>query len=258
MFKKEENAVAEWSEENVALCAKRQAEILDCAATMLLPGGKLCYSTCTFAKEENEMQITSFLERHPEFSLLEQHRIWPHKQQGEGHFAALLQKEGILGFEKNSSLSGKQKEKKILDKQQDKLFWEFLKENARDNFVAMIEERKEDLLLFGDNLFLLPQQSPDLKGLKVVRPGIQIGTFKKNRFEPAHSLSHVLSVRDFQRNLNLNKEDAGVLKYLKGESLDGEDIGKGWCLVSVEGIPLGFGKVSNGICKNHYPKGLRV
>ena len=108
MFKKEENAVAEWSEENVALCAKRQAEILDCAATMLLPGGKLCYSTCTFAKEENEMQITSFLERHPEFSLLEQHRIWPHKQQGEGHFAALLQKEGILGFEKNSSLSGKQ------------------------------------------------------------------------------------------------------------------------------------------------------
>ena len=261
MFKKEENAIVQWSEENVRLCAKRQEEILDCAATMLLPGGKLCYSTCTFALEENELQIEGFLERHPEFILLEHHRIWPHKQRGEGHFAALLQKEGDCGFpEKLSGAIKKEniKGRNVFDKQQDKLFWEFLRENFSSDFVKGIEERKEDFLLFGDKVFLLPQQSPNLKGMKVVRPGLQIGTFKKNRFEPAHSLSHALSVKDFQRVINLKKEEEQVTKYLKGESMDHVKVEKGWCLVCVEGIPLGFGKVSNGICKNHYPKGLRI
>ena len=265
MFKKEENAIAEWSEENVALCAARQAGILDCAASMLLPGGKLCYSTCTFAVEENEGQIENFLESHPEFTLVEQHRIWPHKERGEGHFAALLQKEGTLDLAKkdsdlreNEKKNGKKNEKNTLDKQQALLFWDFLRGNFSKDFVKDIEERKEDLLLFGDNLYLRPLESPTLKGMKVIRPGLQMGSFKKNRFEPAHALSHALSGTDAQRVINLSKEDERVIKYLKGESIVQGEEEKGWCLICVEGISLGFGKASNGICKNHYPKGLRI
>ncbi len=70
MFRKNEAACEEWSPENVQLCAERQDEILDCAAKMLLPGGRLVYSTCTFAPAENEGSISRFLERHPEFRIL--------------------------------------------------------------------------------------------------------------------------------------------------------------------------------------------
>ena len=129
MFRKDPQAVCEWSLQNVELCAKRQREILCCAAEMLKPGGVLVYSTCTFAPEENEQCIAWFLEKYPEFSLdhsivgeqyfssgrvqwiqedrfqtnLEEtgnkldgtYRLWPHKLHGEGHFAARLVKTGV-------------------------------------------------------------------------------------------------------------------------------------------------------------------
>ena len=70
MFRKNEAACEEWSPENVALCAERQDEILDCAARMLRPGGRLVYSTCTFAPAENEGSIRRFLQRHGEFEIV--------------------------------------------------------------------------------------------------------------------------------------------------------------------------------------------
>ena len=107
MFRKEEEAGTEWSPEQVLVCAKRQEEILDCAAKMTRPGGRILYSTCTFAPEENEQTAARFLKRHPEFSLeelshadlfakgrpewadgnpelLKTVRIWPHRTEGEG------------------------------------------------------------------------------------------------------------------------------------------------------------------------------
>ncbi len=134
MFRKNDAACGEWSPENVRLCAERQAEILDCAARMLCAGGRLVYSTCTFAPEENEGSVSRFLERHPEFELLpiEKERLGlkgcdgvpayvenpasglegtlrmtPHRIKGEGHFAAVLQKAGSLpGSLRRSAASG--------------------------------------------------------------------------------------------------------------------------------------------------------
>lgn len=130
MFRKNEAACDEWSPENVQLCADRQDEILDCAAQMLAPGGRLVYSTCTFAPAENEGSISRFLERHSEFNIVvvdkealgladgdgrpewgsgnaklqETLRLWPHRIKGEGHFAAVLQKAGELpeGYRRNA------------------------------------------------------------------------------------------------------------------------------------------------------------
>ena len=92
MFKKEPNAIPEWSEQNVARCALRQRTILDEAAKMLCAGGRLIYSTCTFAEEEDEWQIGDFLRRHPAFSLLCEKKLYPHEFRGEGHFCAVLEK----------------------------------------------------------------------------------------------------------------------------------------------------------------------
>ena len=107
MFRKEEAAVTDWSQETVEMCARRQAEILDAAAELLAPGGRLVYSTCTFAPEEDEGAVAEFLQRHPDFVPEEVDapwfdavpnggfRLWPHKLLGEGHFAAVLRKMGM-------------------------------------------------------------------------------------------------------------------------------------------------------------------
>ena len=95
-FEKPPEAIEQWSMENVAICAARQKEILDNAAVMLKPGGVIVYSTCTFSKEENEDVIEYFLERHPDFTLEEMERFWPHKVDGEGHFVAKLVRRGSV------------------------------------------------------------------------------------------------------------------------------------------------------------------
>ena len=117
MFRKEEAAVTDWSEETVLMCARRQAEILHSASVMLRPGGRLVYSTCTFAPEENEASVSAFLRAHPDFSVEEGSAPWfspghpdwisdpmpdlektfrlmPHRLLGEGHYCAVLRKAG--------------------------------------------------------------------------------------------------------------------------------------------------------------------
>lgn len=245
MFKKEPLAVSEWSEENVENCAKRQREILSYASSMLKPGGRIIYSTCTFAKQENEDVIQGFVEEHPEYEIVSMHRIWPHKVKGEGHFAAVLQREG-----ESTAVNTPFKPQKI-EKSKLMQVEEFMK-------TTLQEKLEGAFVTFGDNLFLLPKQAPELKGLKVLRPGLHLGSFKKNRFEPAHALSHALKVSECKHVLNFSQEEKDVERFLRGETLEGEAEEKGWYLVCVENQPLGFAKYSNGMFKNHYPKGLRI
>lgn len=245
MFKKEPLAVSEWSEENVENCGKRQMEILSYAAKMLKPGGRIIYSTCTFAVRENEDVIHGFVAEHPEYEILQMHRIWPHKVKGEGHFAAVLQKAGESSTQIRKGKTGK------LEKSRQAQLEEFIR-------TTLGIKLDGNLVVFGENLYLLPEQAPDLNGLKVLRPGLQIGSFKKNRFEPAHALSHALKASECRHVLDLDKEDGKVERFLRGESIEGEAEEKGWYLVCVEGQPLGFAKYSNGMFKNHYPKGLRI
>ena len=93
MFRKNaEEALSEWSEENVSLCAERQSGILACATEMLSAGGRLAYSTCTFSYEEDEGQTEAYLKKYPQMELIRQEKLYPHKVKGEGHFAALFEK----------------------------------------------------------------------------------------------------------------------------------------------------------------------
>lgn len=251
MFRKNEAACEEWSPENVELCAARQDEILDCAATMLRPGGRLVYSTCTFASQENEGSISRMSERHPEFTVLDAHRLWPHKVKGEGHFVAVLQKAGEEKSSYRASAVGGT-EKGIPEKNVAKDWADYLTFSKETLRIPL----SGNYLKFGDHLYLMPEDMPSVKGLKVLRPGLHVGTLKKNRFEPSHALALALSPADVLHVWNLSSKDATINAYLNGQTFPAEGE-KGWYLICVDGFSIGWGKLAGGVMKNHYPKGLR-
>ena len=248
MFRKEEAAVTDWSQETVEMCAARQAEILDNAAVLLKPGGRLVYSTCTFAPEEDEQAVAAFLERHPEFVPEEveapwftpgpqgSYRMWPHRLLGEGHFGAVLRKlegeEPEIPPEKAAALP-----------------------KAWDSFSREVGVRLPEgiPLTFGTRLYWAPPGTPALRGLRVLRAGLELGELKKDRLEPAHALA--LWGRNFANILPLDSQGPEIEKYLHGEVLPGSF--RGWCLVTVDGYSIGWGKGDGNQVKNHYPKGLR-
>ena len=306
MFRKEADAVAMWSPENVALCAARQAEILDEAAKMLRVGGYLTYSTCTFAPAENEGAVLSFLLRHPEFEVVPSeapdvvaareaglldggmplwvedceaypealreavrntYRVLPHHCDGEGHFAALLRKtaESADGSaprkseKKKGKKGGSGKTEPTPEAAAVKLFEAFAKETlgGMPDWVDNAIPR-----LFGDRLYLIPQSlaegdlSEILKGLKILRAGLCVGSVLglergRGRFEPDHALAMALP----DGALTHPTDEAAAVAFLRGETIPADE--KGWRIVTFAGLPLGWGKASDGVMKNHYPKGLR-
>lgn len=248
MFRKEEAAVTDWSEETVAMCARRQAEILSSAAKLVRPGGRLVYSTCTFAPEEDEGAVSAFLEAHPEFTPepvdapwfvpVENagYRMWPHKLLGEGHFAAVLRKAGGEIGE-----IPEQKGEK-LPKQ-----WEAF---ARELDITLPAGKA---ISFGQSLFWAPEAMPDIGRLKVLRPGLELGIVKKDRFEPAHALALWLGgCANVQRYAPDSEE---IKAYLHGDVVPSSV--KGWTLVCAGDYSIGWGKGDGKVLKNHYPKGLR-
>ena len=230
MMRKDDTAIAEWSAANVEKCVSRQADILENAAMMLKPGGKLVYSTCTFEECENEGQIRDFCKRHEEFRLLKSERILPHKDQGEGHFCAVLIKNG--NNEEGQS------------------------EMSRTP-LAKLSEIAEKLRR---------------GGIHVLRAGVQMGTVEKDRkgreyYVPSHAEAMTKSFdTDDGNKVNITSMDI-CLKYLKGESIrcegtdmEGVDMSgakEGWMTVYYDGYPLGNGKLTGTVIKNHFPKGLR-
>ena len=248
MFRKEEAAVTDWSQETVEMCARRQGEILQSGAELVAPGGRLVYSTCTFAPEENEQTIENFLQNHPEFTLEDvdapwftkvntgMFRLWPHKLLGEGHFVAVLRKTG--GEE--TDIPAEKGEK--LPKE-----WAAFAKELNISLPA------GKAIVFGQSLFWASEEMPAIKGVKVLRPGLELGELKKDRFEPAHALA--LWLKDAESSISLDPESPQMAAYMRGETLPCES--RGWTLVKAGNFAIGWGKADGKVLKNHYPKGLR-
>lgn len=272
MFRKNEQACEEWSPENVPICAARQQEILACAASMLRPGGRMVYSTCTFAPEENEGTISRFLEQHPQFHIVpvkkypgmadgvaawtkhpaaeigDTIRLFPHHLHGEGHFVAVLENEGTVSENYRGYCANG--EEKPLAKGEAKAYLAGLQE-----FLGKIPaDDAGRLFLFGEQLYLMPEHMPATRRLHVLRPGLHLGTVKKNRLEPAHALALAISPQEACHSWNLSVDEARA--YLAGQTFPAEGE-KGWYLITVDGYSLGWGKLAGSVMKNHYPKGLR-
>jgi NOL1/NOP2/fmu family ribosome biogenesis protein len=206
------------------------------------------YSTCTFAPVENEEAVAAFLEAHPEFEReavaapwfnatdVGSFRLWPHKLLGEGHYAAVLRKktgeEGDVAEMPGEKLPAQ---------------WQ--------SFAKELDIRLPSgkAISFGQSLYWSPEELPQLRGLKVLRPGLELGELKKDRFEPAHALALWLSECKNTQDLAPDSREAAM--YLQGNVLPSSV--KGWCLVTVGGYSIGWGKGDGTQLKNHYPKGLR-
>ena len=278
MFRKDDFAIEDWSQDKVDECVAIQRQLIRDAYQMLRAGGMIIYSTCTFTRQENEDIIEDFLGDYPDANLLDMDRIWPHRDRGEGHFCARITKKAdkqgdqeaqdsdLLDFDKDSHRdSSRESAKKSKKKQKSKA-----KSNRKNQeYLGLYEDFATDYLIDGGLRKLLEpglavkeerlHYQPlnyDLRGLKVLRSGLFVGEFKKNRFEPAHSLAMALKPSDVKNTIDFANDSNEIRAYLRGESIEtGQS--RGWVLVSVEGVSLGWGKESNGILKNKYPKGLR-
>ncbi len=271
MFRKDRKMVRAWEEHGPEYFAKIQKSIITQAAQMLRPGGMMLYSTCTFSPEENEQTIGYLLEQYPQFRVCEMDgyegfasgipeatetgngelrktvRIFPHRMQGEGHFLALLQKGDGNSHSRRPVSSGRRKK---LPEELEK----FLQDIDREMDSSRMDIR-------GDKVYYMPEGLHSLKGIRFLRTGLLMGELKKNRFEPSQALAMNLKKEEYSHILDLSVSDERVIKYLKGETLDVEDLvssrEKGWYLVCVDGYPLGFGKLVNQMLKNKYLPGWR-
>ena len=248
MFRKEEAAVTDWSQETVEMCARRQSEILDDGARLVRPGGRLVYSTCTFAPEENELTIRDFLQRHPDFAMEAvdapwftpagegMFRLWPHKLLGEGHFVAVLRKAG------DDRMAATAEKPEKLPKE-----WEAF---SRELKICLPAGKP---VTFGQSLYWAPEEMPDIRGIRALRPGLALGEVLKGRFQPAHALA--LWLKDAAATQDYAADSSEMQAYIHGDVVPSNQ--KGWCLVRVDGYSIGWGKGDGRVLKNHYPKGLR-
>ena len=271
MFRKDKKMVKAWEEHGPEFFAKLQRSIITQAAQMLRPGGMILYSTCTFDAMENEGTIEYLLTQYPEFEICEiapyEHfvkgmpettmsgnpefektvRIFPHKMHGEGHFLALLKKKGT----KEKQSQGKKNKKSAAIPGPLEMFF-------KDTEWKLEGDRLE---IHGERVYYMPEQIPDVRGLRFLRTGLYLGDLKKQRFEPSQALALAFTKEEYHHCISLKADDERVIKYLKGETLEVDDLvtgkDKGWQLVLVDGYPLGWGKLSNGTLKNKYLPGWR-
>ncbi|MBE5845802.1 MAG: RNA methyltransferase [Butyrivibrio sp.] len=301
MFRKNDEAIENWSIDNVKLCADRQKTILDEAIKMLAPGGRLVYSTCTFAPEEDEeaslyiygkglkpVEATMFpgmvrgnieylkavrdnlngLGKTTEDNSLDASiqtenfemiksstiRLFPHKIEGEGHFLCVFQKDGDISL--NEGLHGINGKLKAASNSEMKIFDEFAKETFTDETFDLLHVGTP--FMFGEQLYLAPIGMPGIKGLKVMRPGLHLGTIKKDRFEPSHALALFLSADMVKRSYDLPSEKPSAMQFIGGQTIREAGKENGWYLMTTDGYSLGWAKYAGGTFKNHYPKGLRI
>lgn len=190
-------------------------------------------------------------------------RLFPHRLKGEGHFVALLKKKESAQALSDSSWSKTEEETKKVRKNKNKPS----KRNYRipscaEEFLSCVTFDSNGSFVMGnENLYRIPDDFPNLDGLHVIRSGLLLGTVKnytQSTFEPAQALAMTLDEAHFSNCLNLSLQDERVKRFLKGESIEIPKELSGWCLVLLDGCPLGFGKAMKGQLKNKYNKGWRM
>lgn len=281
MFRKDPDLIKSWLERGPEYYAPIQRQILKSAAAMLKPGGMLLYSTCTFAKLEDEDTIQWILEEEPDLELVPIEpwegacggfdgmpviRLFPHKIEGEGHFLALLRKKdtqapdggkfsGSIGSDNRSgAASGKNSAQvRRLEQESDFGQWEAMLTQALDHSRIMVRDGM---------VYYLPKCFDRSWNLRYLRTGLLLGEWKKNRFEPSQAAAMALPMKEFSQTVSLPAEDDRTIRYLKGETVfptpeEASGLKKGWVLIGVDGYPLGWAKYTGSNFKNKYYPGWR-
>ena len=252
LFRKDKNAIDEWSEQNVEMCAARQKNILQQAIACLRPGGFIVYSTCTFEEAENDRQmaneelpITNYQLsiKQPGVTLTNfGYQFFPHKIKGEGFYMAVMQKENLEFRNQNLEIRKPNLQSSIFNLQ-------YL--NQSDKFTAHLKN---------DMLFAIPKTMMSdflfLQRLYIRHAGIFMGTMKGKDFLPSHDLALSNYIKTDLPAVDLNNDDA--ISYLRGETPKLKTDIRGLCLVKYENKNLGWIKAMEGRMNNYYPKELRI
>ncbi len=221
MMRKDTNAANEWSEANVRLCIERQSEILNAADRLVKSGGSIIYSTCTFEPGENEEQINKFLHAHPNYVLIKTKKIFPHKEKGEGHFCAVIKKDGES---KSSAVTV-----------------EALAKRLKTSGIHVLRQGVEKSPADIRDKSYSPTHAEAMAKSYESDSGLKIEIID---YADCIKYLHGESFRiGDEINLRLSREDKGELK--------------GWGTVYYDRYPIGNAKIAGGVLKNHYPKGLR-
>lgn len=280
MFRKEPDAVQDWSPENSEGCAVRQLEIMRSAAMTVKPGGYLLYSTCTFSPAEDEELLAAFLSEDPRFSLVPVtspdgagelvcgisvdgfqtelcRRAYPHKIKGEGQFFGLLRRDdspAISPATDRKVKRGKESAPKgirTLTKAERSSAEAFLRD-------FLVSYDGLSMCVLGGDIFIC--DGNDLPADGLLACGVRLGNIAKDgRLVPHH---HFFSAYGDMAKLKLElvPDSPFLEKYLHGEGFPADDCGiteNGWGVITVCGCTLGGFRIAGGYLKNHYPKGLR-
>jgi 16S rRNA C967 or C1407 C5-methylase (RsmB/RsmF family)/NOL1/NOP2/fmu family ribosome biogenesis protein len=264
LFRRDANAVLEWSPDNAQLCTQRQQRILADAWPSLRDGGILIYSTCTFNPAENEENIewlSKFAAIEPVALNVEDqwgvtitdaggfpcYRFYPHKVPGEGFFMCVIRKKGESGDFQHRKI----KENPLLASKAEKAM-------AR----GLFKDDSLDVLRFEDALLAFPSfQIADLlllkNNLRLLQAGVRIGEIKQRDLLPSHelSLSPILNRSAFPE-IELTIQEA--IAFLKREEITPISVDRGWNLITYRSIPLGWVKNLGNRYNSGFPKEWRI
>ena len=269
MFRKDKEAVKSWEKYKAQDLSKVQKELLCLSHEMLKPGGLIVYSTCTFNPEENEKVIAFFINKYPEYKLVDRKkehgfeggrtdwcqgcqeiekalRIWPHKAKGEGHFVAIIKNKSI---NKNTKTVGSQSFNSLNKKEWD-AFHVFERQNLNIDF-------KGEMISNLGHIYFIKNNLPDLNGIKATKFGLYMGRVNKGIFTPSHALALSLRKKDINNTIDFKCNSPDINRYLKGETIilenNHNNIKEGFLGVCVDGYTVGWAKNNGGILKNFYP-----
>jgi 16S rRNA C967 or C1407 C5-methylase (RsmB/RsmF family)/NOL1/NOP2/fmu family ribosome biogenesis protein len=267
LFRKDPEAITEWSEQNVQLCHQRQQRILADVLPSLKEGGVLIYSTCSYSKDEDE-DICDFLINdchlasikyllNPDWNVIETtsekhqafgYRFYPNKLKGEGFFIAAFKKSGSESGERRT-LKPRSKTEKITEKEFE-ILKPLLKKPEDFSFIKLKEEVLAIPAQFMDELTILQT------ALYIKKAGVKLGTIIRDQLIPDHELALSTIIASSVPTLAVDKETA--LQYLRREEIKLETTEKGWVLLTYEQLPIGWVKVLPNRVNNYYPKEWRI
>ncbi len=263
LFRKDRDAMGEWSEKHVDFCAIRQQRILNDAIAALKPGGFLIYSTCSFSYEENEENVDFLLNKgfldSVQISIPDDwgvvktlsdknagygYRFYPDRLKGEGFFCSVFQKTHTTSTDvRHSNLQQQQPFKRTGDLHE----WvkpEHLSVFNEDGILLALHEKNADM------------RNVLKQGLRLRKSGIKLGAFMKKGFVPDHELALSELLADHVRSIELSKTDA--IRYLRKEDVEIAENSDGICLVTYQQLALGWSKIIRNRLKNNYPLAWRI
>lgn len=265
MFRREPSMREEWERKGPDYYVPLQRQILCEAVKMLRPGGSLVYSTCTFNRQEDEENAAWLAAEYEGLRLVGERKLMPHRERAEGQYAALFEymlpesdrrnnEDGLAGGGRVVRASGFTPYRALGKKEKE----------SCEAFFALTGQTfcRDRWQVLDGQLYELPVCAGELPRLRYLRTGLYLGEFKNGRFEPSQALALYLDGSRFANTVNFAAGDERIVRYLKGETVDGAGASfqgsDGWCLVLLSGLSLGFAKRKGNMLKNKYAPGWRM